>query len=50
VRTERDPEVLVTLTRAHARGLETGAKIWLVPSRGATRIDHPEVVAHRQAV
>ncbi len=50
VRTDRDPEVLVTLTRAHARGLETGAKVWLAPSRGATRIDQPEPIEHRQAV
>jgi sulfate/thiosulfate transport system ATP-binding protein len=56
VRTDREPEVLVTLTRAHARGLEVGGKVWLVPSRGATRLipeqplSAPEPIAHRQAV
>ncbi len=35
VRTDDEPGVLVTLTRTHARGLEQGAKVWLVPTRGA---------------
>ncbi|MFT4011229.1 MAG: sulfate ABC transporter ATP-binding protein [Nocardioidaceae bacterium] len=35
VRTDDDPDVLVTLTRGHARGLEQGAKVWLVPNKSA---------------
>jgi sulfate transport system ATP-binding protein len=35
VRTEREPDVLVTMTRTHARGLEVGRNVWLYPARGA---------------
>jgi len=38
VRTDADPDVLVTLTRSHARGLERGAKVWLVSNRGALTV------------
>jgi sulfate transport system ATP-binding protein len=38
IRTDDDPEVLVTLTRSHARGFEQGAKVWLVPNRGALTV------------
>jgi sulfate transport system ATP-binding protein len=38
VRTDSDPDVLVTLTRSHARGLEQGAKVWLVPNKGALTV------------
>jgi len=38
VRTDADPDVLVTLTRSHARGLERGAKVWLVPNKGALTV------------
>jgi sulfate transport system ATP-binding protein len=38
VRTDDEPEVLVTMTRSHARGLETGSKVWLVPVKGAMTV------------
>jgi sulfate transport system ATP-binding protein len=38
MRTDDEAEVLVTLTRSHARGLERGAKVWLVPNRGALTV------------
>jgi len=38
VRTDQEPDVLVTLTRSHARGLEQGAKVWLVPNKGALTV------------
>jgi sulfate transport system ATP-binding protein len=38
VRTDEDPDVLVTMTRTHARGLERGAKVWLVPTKGASTV------------
>ncbi|HET7690613.1 MAG TPA: sulfate ABC transporter ATP-binding protein [Nocardioidaceae bacterium] len=38
IRTDDDPDVLVTLTRSHARGLEQGAKIWLVANKGALTV------------
>jgi sulfate transport system ATP-binding protein len=38
VRTDDEPDVLVTMTRTHARGLETGAKVWLVPTKGASTV------------
>jgi sulfate transport system ATP-binding protein len=38
VRTDDEPDVLVTLTRSHARGLEQGAKVWLVPAKGALSV------------
>ena len=38
VRTDSDPDVLVTLTRSHARGLEQGGKVWLVPNKGALTV------------
>jgi sulfate transport system ATP-binding protein len=47
VRTDEDPAVLVTMTRSHARGLELGAKVWLVPTKGALTVP---VVRPRLAV
>jgi len=44
VHTDTDPEVLVTLTRSHARGLEQGAKVWLVPNKGAKTVPVMSVV------
>jgi sulfate transport system ATP-binding protein len=38
VRTDDEPDVLVTMTRSHARGLETGSKVWLVPTKGAITV------------
>ena len=38
VRTDDEPDVLVTMTRSHARGLETGSKVWLVPAKGAMTV------------
>ena len=38
IRTDNDPDVLVTLTRTHARGLEKGAKVWIAPTRGALTV------------
>jgi sulfate transport system ATP-binding protein len=38
VRTDHEPNVLVTMTRTHARGLETGCKVWLVPAKGALTV------------
>jgi sulfate transport system ATP-binding protein len=38
VRTDDDPDVLVTMTRTHARGLERGAKVWLAPTKGASTV------------
>ena len=38
VRTDDDPDVLVTMTKSHARGLETGSKVWLVPTKGALTV------------
>jgi sulfate transport system ATP-binding protein len=38
VRTDEEPDVLVTMTRTHARGLERGAKVWLVPTKGASTV------------
>jgi sulfate transport system ATP-binding protein len=37
-RTDLEPDVLVTMTRTHARGLEQGAKVWLVPAKGAATV------------
>jgi len=45
VHTDTDPEVLVTLTRSHARGLEHGAKVWLVPNKGAMTVPVMSVVS-----
>jgi sulfate transport system ATP-binding protein len=47
VRTDDDPAVLVTMTRSHARGLEVGSKVWLVPTKGALTVP---VVQHRRSV
>ena len=38
VRTDFDPDVLVTMTRTHARGLERGSKVWLAPTKGALTV------------
>jgi sulfate transport system ATP-binding protein len=38
IRTDTEDKVLVTLTRSHARGLEVGSKVWLVPSKGALTV------------
>jgi sulfate transport system ATP-binding protein len=38
VRTDADDDVLVTMTRTHARGLEVGSKVWLVPAKGALTV------------
>jgi sulfate transport system ATP-binding protein len=38
VRTDDEPDVLVTMTRSHARGLESGSKVWLVPAKGALTV------------
>jgi sulfate transport system ATP-binding protein len=38
VRTDDDPDVLVTMTRTHARGLEVGSKVWLVPAKSAISV------------
>jgi sulfate transport system ATP-binding protein len=38
VRTDEDENVLVTMTKSHARGLETGCKVWLVPTKGALTV------------
>jgi len=38
VRTEADEDVLVTMTRSHARGLEVGGKVWLAPTKGALTV------------
>jgi sulfate transport system ATP-binding protein len=38
VRTDDDADVLVTMTKTHARGLETGCKVWLVPTKGALTV------------
>ena len=38
MRTDDEPDVLVTMTRSHARGLETGSKVWLVPAKGAMTV------------
>jgi sulfate transport system ATP-binding protein len=38
VRTDNDPNVTVTLTRTHARGLEQGAKVWIAPAKGALTV------------
>ena len=38
IRTDTDPDVLVTLTRTHARGLERGAKVWIAPTKGALTV------------
>jgi len=35
---EQDTDVLVTMTRGAARGLEVGSKVWLVPSKGALTV------------
>jgi sulfate transport system ATP-binding protein len=48
VRTDDEPDVLVTMTRTHARGLEVGSKVWLVPTKGALTVpalDRREPVA-----
>lgn len=41
VRTDDDTDVLVTMTRGHARGFEQGAKVWLLPRRSASRTPVP---------
>ncbi len=38
VRTDSEPDVLVTMTRTHARGLEVGSKVWLLPAKGALTV------------
>jgi sulfate transport system ATP-binding protein len=38
VRTDTDPDVLVTMTRTHSRGLEPGSQVWLVPAKGALTV------------
>ena len=38
VRTDNEEEVLVTMTRTHARGLEVGSKVWLAPAKGASTV------------
>jgi sulfate transport system ATP-binding protein len=38
VRTDTDTDVLVTTTRAHARGLEVGSKVWIVPTQGGRTV------------
>jgi sulfate transport system ATP-binding protein len=38
VRTDEEEEVLVTMTRTHARGLEVGSKVWLAPTKGAATV------------
>jgi sulfate/thiosulfate transport system ATP-binding protein len=38
VRTHHEPDVLVTMTRTHARGLEEGSNVWLVPAKGALTV------------
>ena len=38
VRTDDEPEVLVTMTRTHARGLEEGSKVWLSATKGAATV------------
>src|SRR5919107_845475 len=38
IRTDNDPDVLVTLTRTHARGLQKGAKVWIAPTKGALTV------------
>jgi sulfate transport system ATP-binding protein len=38
VRTDDEPDVLVTMTRTHARGLEVGSKVWLAPTKGAATV------------
>jgi sulfate/thiosulfate transport system ATP-binding protein len=38
IRTDTEPDVLVTLTRTHARGLERGAKVWIAPTKGALTV------------
>jgi sulfate transport system ATP-binding protein len=38
IRTDDEPEVLVTMTRTHARGLEVGSKVWLAPTKGAATV------------
>ena len=45
VRTDEERDVLVTMTRTHARGLERGAKVWLVPAKGASTV--PWLTAQR---
>src|SRR3712207_1951059 len=38
VKTDAEEEVLVTMTRTHARGLEVGSKVWLAPTKGASTV------------
>jgi sulfate/thiosulfate transport system ATP-binding protein len=38
VQTDNDPNVTVTLTRTHARGLDQGAKVWIAPAKGALTV------------
>ncbi len=38
VRTATEPDVLVTMTRTHARGLEVGSRVWLAPAEGALTV------------
>jgi sulfate transport system ATP-binding protein len=45
VRTDEDADVLVTMTRTHARGLEPGSKVFLVPARGAFTVPTARPVA-----
>jgi sulfate transport system ATP-binding protein len=45
VRTDEEPDVLVTMTKSHARGLETGSKVWLVPTKGALTVPAMPLVA-----
>jgi sulfate transport system ATP-binding protein len=45
VRTDDEPDVLVTMTRSHARGIETGSKVWLQAAKGASTV--PVLVGQR---
>jgi sulfate transport system ATP-binding protein len=51
---DQDTDVLVTMTRGPARGLEVGSKVWLVPSKGALTVPlmtpRPETFASDEAV
>ena len=38
VRTDLEPETVVTMTRTHARGLEVGSKVWLAATKGARTV------------
>ena len=38
VRTDVDDDVVVMMTKAHARGLENGSKVWLTTAKGALTV------------